>query len=755
MKYTKIGILFLIFFSIYTFTFSQIKLEDWKAHTSLVYTQAIEFDNNGKIWVATSGGVYSVNIDGSGITTYHNIKQMLDIDISSIKFNPKTEEIYFGSKNGYIEILDKNGNWSHITDIINQNFSDPIINDIAFYGNKAFFGGGFGLAVFDTKKKVFDETVRRFATFNVNLPVNKIIIENDDIWIATKSGVAKANLNTILSNPSNWTAYPAKEGLFETNIKDIAINNDGVCYALSDKFITKLVNGKFEEYKQSADFYTSLIYTNFTGLIYSNLFGILDSNDRNINIPHPDYIYGVKVFEYSGELLYIIKYQKNGIGIFYKDNYINIIPNSPLSNIARDMDIDNYGNLWIATDEDPNGRGFSKFDGTNWKNFTVKEYPILESDNYHKITVAKDGRILVSNYGKGLLVLEPKNNDYDFKHFDRSNSELLGLSGANDYIVCGKPRIDSKSNIWVPILGNQSLGPVLVAFDKDYHSYAFQNSRNPNKRFFSSLAIDHNSTKWVGGSRVEGIGMFYMNEKGNLDNSNGVYSGFLTQNDYPNMPDNTHSSIEVDKNGYVWIGTPRGLALITNPSSALQNSPSINVRNLNRVIGEQNINYIMIDAQNNKWLATNSGVWIVNFDGSDTIGVINKNNSYLPTNEILSLANNPTTGQIYFGTKYGIYEAKSLFVSPSANYEIKCYPQPFNVKKDKEMIIEGLEEYSDIRIVTLSGTLVKQFFTNSDKALWNGLDTDGNIVSTGIYLMLASSSTSKNSAVQKIAVIND
>jgi ligand-binding sensor domain-containing protein len=754
MKNVRIGIFVLLFMTTNWFAFSLVRLDDWKAHTSLVYTQATEIDNLGRIWVATTGGVYSINIAGTEIEYYRNIGQMLDIDITSIKFNPATEELYIGSKNGYLDILDNEGNWSHITDILNQKFSDPRINDIAFDGDKAYIGGGFGLTVFDTKKKVFDETVRRFADFNTNIPVNRIIIENKNIWIATTSGIASANMNSILSNPDNWNGYPLKSGLFETSIKDIAIDR-GICYAMSDKFITKLVDGKLEEFKQTADIFTSIISTSYTGLQYTTLFSVVDSTNNPIIMQHPDLVYGSKPFIFNNKIGYIVKYQKSGIGIYYDGDFHHFLPDSPLSNVSRDLAVDNDGNLWIATDEDPNGRGIAKFDGISWQNFTTKLYPVMGGDNYYKITVSPDGRIAAGNYGNGLLVIEPKDNDFVFKHFNRANSALTGLSGAEDYIVCGKPRFDSKNNIWVPILGNESIGPALVAFDSEYKSYGYQNTRNSNQRFFSSLAIDFYGTKWVGGSRIEGLGMLYYNEKGKFDNSLGSYSGFITQSDYPNMPDNTHSSIEVDKNGFVWIGTPRGLAVISNPGSVTQNTPTVNVRNLNRLIGEQSINYIMVDAQNNKWLATNNGVWVINSDGSDTVGVINKSNSFLPTNEIISLGYNSITGQIYFGTKLGIYEAKSLSVQPSSEYSIKCYPQPFNTTKEKELIIEGLEEFSDLRIVSLSGSLVKQFFTNSKKTIWNGKDDNGNIVPSGVYLILATSSTTKHSSVQKIAVVND
>ncbi|MBX3043573.1 MAG: hypothetical protein KIT33_03330 [Candidatus Kapabacteria bacterium] len=750
ISFLTVGLIFIFNISLH----SQLRLDNWKAHTSLVNTRSVDIDNSGRIWVASTGGLYTIDTDANNFKVFRNIDEMLDINISVVKIHPHSGNVYAGSENGYLDIYDENIGWTHITDIFSQRFSNPGINDIAFHGNKAYIAGGFGLAVFNIDRMVFEETIRRFSNFNTNNPVNRILIDNGNIWIATTNGIASANLNSQLANPANWNGYRSNPGLFETSIIDIAIY-DGITYAMSEKFITRLVNDTLREYRSTQDRYTS-IYSDESGFAYSTIFGMLDFEDRLIEIPNPEsFVNGFLPYNKAGKSGYIVIYNNNGIGIFLNGNFIHYLPDSPLLNVSTDLEVDKNGNLWIATDIDPNGRGFAKFDGKTWENFTVNKYPEIKGNNYHKITAAPDGRIIVSNYGTGLLVLEPQGNEYNFRTFDTSNSKLYGLANAAGYLVCGKARVDNSGNIWVPILGNQSQGPAIVAFDKEYNSYGYTNPRNSNQRFFSSLAIDFFGTKWVGGSRIEGVGMMYVNENGSLSNpANQQHRGFLTQNDYPNIPDNTHSHIETDKAGFVWIGTPRGLAVISNPSTVVSSQVNINVRNLNRLIGEQNINYIMVDAQNNKWLATNNGVWVINADGSDTLGNINRSNSPLPTDEILSIGYNEITGQVYLGSKSGIYEAQSLFLQPATSFDIKCYPQPFNLSSDNEMVIDGLEEFSDIRIVTPAGALVKKFLVNSRKTIWDGRDENGNRVPNGVYLVLATSSSTKHSAVQKIAVVS-
>jgi flagellar hook assembly protein FlgD len=61
---------------------------------------------------------------------------------------------------------------------------------------------------------------------------------------------------------------------------------------------------------------------------------------------------------------------------------------------------------------------------------------------------------------------------------------------------------------------------------------------------------------------------------------------------------------------------------------------------------------------------------------------------------------------------------------------------------------------SEIKILTINGELVRTLNTQSKKTFWDGKDYTGKYVQSGIYLLVAKSLTTKESAVHKIAVIN-
>ena len=70
------------------------------------------------------------------------------------------------------------------------------------------------------------------------------------------------------------------------------------------------------------------------------------------------------------------------------------------------------------------------------------------------------------------------------------------------------------------------------------------------------------------------------------------------------------------------------------------------------------------------------------------------------------------------------------------------------------MTIEGLVKNSDIKILTISGKLVKQFTSPGGRvAYWDGRDNSGNLVSSGIYLVVAYDTEGNNVTTGKVAVL--
>ena len=259
------------------------------------------------------------------------------------------------------------------------------------------------------------------------------------------------------------------------------------------------------------------------------------------------------------------------------------------------------------------------------------------------------------------------------------------------------------------------------------------------------IGIDAADTKWAAGSS----GLLWFNER-----SQGARWGRITTAN-STLTDNDISAFAVDRNGMLWMGSgTAGLSVISFPSLVLRPSPSIPGISRLRLLRDQVINDIIVDPQNNKWVATNSGVWILTEDGGDTIGYINKKRyPALLSDEIKSLALDPISGTVYIGTIQGMNSVQTLSIQPAEAFSLTAYPQPFHPSVDAHVVIDGLEADARLKITTLDGVLVRSLETLSRKALWDGRDERGEYVQSGVYLALAVSQSNTSTAVTKILVI--
>ncbi|MCX6148452.1 MAG: hypothetical protein NTW25_14560 [Candidatus Kapabacteria bacterium] len=169
---------------------------------------------------------------------------------------------------------------------------------------------------------------------------------------------------------------------------------------------------------------------------------------------------------------------------------------------------------------------------------------------------------------------------------------------------------------------------------------------------------------------------------------------------------------------------------------------------------ELNVRQIMIDALNNKWIATTKGIYVMNPDGTEVIAIFNSSNTPIPVNDVYSMANDPQTGEVYFGTSKGLYVANSLSIQPVDSYGIDCYPQPFKRLTDEYLTIDGLAISTEIKITTLDGELIKSLKTESKKMIWDGKNEKGELAKSGVYMIIANSGTIENKEVAKFMIVD-
>ncbi|MBS1536585.1 MAG: hypothetical protein JST20_02405 [Bacteroidetes bacterium] len=745
MKYL-IGLLFLI---VSTYAVSaQIRLDNWKTYSSLNNVRAATLDESGHIWVATSGGVFRYDTTTKETIEFRNINALLSLDATAIAYNPINKSIYVGMFDGGIDIIDKNLNFKHITDIRYQTtLTRRRINDFLFVGNKVYVAGDFGLIDFNENNAPGDD-VQKLGTFEKNTPILKINILRDSIWAATPLGIAYAPLSSpSLKDPKAWNTITSSNGLFPNSnvIGMVILNND--LYIAQSSGMVKYSSGVITPIPGLSNLSDLGAITSISAsnkLVYYvdsyALFSVAENGNVVRLLQSPDVITGHTT---SGNLVFPF-YKLNGMGIIRGSGISKIILNTPISNLFLNITVDTKGSLWSTTNYD-NSQGFTLYSNGNWTSFTTTTKPQLKGNGYFRISSLPDGSTWAGCWGCGVTRIE---NDSVITIFNETNSSLAGIKDVPTFILAGEAASDRNGTVWITNLRNDNPTPVLVAKNTKGDWFGFTNESVVSKHTFQSISVDFSSTKWLGSS--DGDGLVYFYEKSTLSAKDDDIWGKVTSSNSA-LPDNAINAIVVDKNGALWIGTPSGIAVMFTPSTVQRNSLPF-VQKINS-LSNQVINDIAVDALNNKWVATNEGVFVLNDDGSSVLGIINATNSPLISNQVKSVAVDELSGKVYFGTEVGLSEVTTLSQRPLEEYAIVCFPQPFAPETDGELVIEGLAAESSIRILSVDGTLIRALDTKSRRTVWDGRTENGELAPTGVYIVKANSTLNNSGSLAKIAVI--
>ena len=286
-----------------------------------------------------------------------------------------------------------------------------------------------------------------------------------------------------------------------------------------------------------------------------------------------------------------------------------------------------------------------------------------------------------------------------------------------------------------------------------WHHFKVPSEINLTLQFHFNLVVDQFDTKWYSSTDSKRSGLFFFNENTTLTNTADDISGFFSTSNGLNS--NSISAIALDKRGELWVGSNFGVNIISNLGSLSSSGSSLRISSVFS-LRQQSINCIAVDPLNQKWIGTNQGLLLVNSDGSKLLTTLNTANSALLSDIITSIAINENTGEIFVGTDNGLTSFFTTAVKPATTFsELFTYPSPFFIGNgNNELIIDGLIKDSDIKILTISGKLLKEFSSPGGRiASWDGKDQSGNYVSSGVYIIVAFDKDGNNVTTGKVAVI--
>jgi len=363
-----------------------------------------------------------------------------------------------------------------------------------------------------------------------------------------------------------------------------------------------------------------------------------------------------------------------------------------------------------------------------------------------------------------MLVVE---NDEASVLWDDTNSGLEDLyqdGDPNSSIRINGAAFDNRGNFWI---SNSWVPNRLKKLDPNGNWDEFDLSSiitNSVALGLTELVVDKTGSIWMGSRRN---GALVYNESGDRKRA------LITESTKGSLPDINVRTLAVDRNNRVWIGTQKGLVVYAGAGSVFDADiydaqPVIIDDNgiPKKLLGEQPVNSIAIDGAENKWFGTDTGgVLGTNPSGSQTLYNFNKDNSPLPSNSVLKIKIDDSSGKVFFATDKGIVAFNSE-VAPFGETLEEVYAFPNPAKKEHDFItIDGrngshLPKGTNVKILDIAGRLVHE--TNVDigqeirggKVIWNKTNLRGRKVASGVYIVLLTSPDKSETASTKIAIIN-
>jgi len=732
------------FFAMMLFASSNIFTQEigvWKNYTDMRNVREISLSGNN-IWAATEGGVFKYDLTAGNFDSFTKSEGLSSQNITAMDID-ESGNIWVGAQEGFINIYNTS-NYSviKILDIASTDKTLKQINNILINGNNVYVATDFGLSVINSQTFTFNETVLKFGTFVSETKVNKISI-GSTIYVTTEAGIAVLKQGaTNLSAPESWATYSLGSQIDAGEVYEV-LEFQGSLVASTDEGVFRLNNNVWEVFLfNRQDIKDLSVNGNFLYVLLANsLYKITGFGDESL-YNNPNTVFNSMIIK-DDQNIFISS--TNGIKYLKNNNVEEIIPNGPGSNSFQSLAVDSEGNLWAGSGKDLFGAGIFKFNGNEWTNYTSTSNPELITNAYHKAYAAPNGKVYLSNWGNGFAEYE----NGIFTSYNSTNTDLIGVSENTNFIAIDAIQNDANNNTWIINFRSNNAKPLSVhTAGGEWHHFSFPSPSINSAEECILLAIDRNNTKWFAVEKGT-VGLYYYNEKNTFTNLSDDSFGYINASNGLNASD--VKAIVVDKRGEIWIGTSVGVNVIVNPSS-----PTTGIRNV-LPIRFESITCIAVDPVNQKWVGTQNGIFVLTSDGVRVVAEYSSSNSPLPTNTIRSITFDEKKGIAYIGTDFGLSTLTTSSIQPAEQFnDLFVFPNPLIIdgQTNTQITIDGLIQDSNIKIISIAGNLIREFASPGGRvAFWDGRDKNGDLVPSGVYIIVAYDQEASNVAKTKVAVV--
>jgi hypothetical protein len=735
----------------------------WREH--LPYNSTIDVTSSPtRVYAATPYSIFSVELNGNDIERMSRVTGLSETGISTIRFDAAANKLIIAYTNSNLDIIE-GGTIHNIPDIKRDNIpGDKTIYQIYPFEGKYYLSTGLGVIIIDgTLYEVKDSWF--IGNGGTLTRVNAFVADATFFYAATAEGLKRIpRNNSDPANAASWELLSGTAGLPPGAVEKV--------FLLQQKLIAQ-VQDVFYSWNGNAwtQFYSGWPVVNSNvdddRLLVCERLG---NGDSRVVIVRPDgsverILAQPGIISLPRQAIIInneswVADQFGGLSRFSGASVEQFKPNSPES-VASGALL-HYNNVFYAAAGEVNDSWNYQYNGNGifvlkngiWENINRFKYPLLDTV-LDIITLAVDRRdetLWAGSFGGGLVHIRPGPVFTIYKQ--GVLGETVGDPGS--FRVAGLA-FDRDNNLWISNYGAQQ---PLVLRKADGSWLRFTIPFFLVENALSQLLVDSWNYKWI--VSPKGNGLICFDHGASIDNTGddrwkifrrGVGSG--------NLPSDEVFCIAEDKNGYIWVGTADGIAVIQCGDQVFSAQgceaiwPVVQQGNFADYLfrGEE-VRSIAVDGADRKWVATRNGVWLVNATGEKIVYHFNETNSPLLSSDVRQISIDGKTGEVFFATAKGIISFRSTATEGNANNDdILIYPNPVPPGYSGTIGIRGLVNNAIVKITEMDGRLVYQSRALGGQFTWDGRDYRGRKIASGVYLILVTDEEKKEKKMSRIVFL--
>lgn len=686
---------------------SQIPVGSWRIHPSYLDGGYLTGSNQTVFSQGTSSLFYfsASDLEPKTLTIMDGLYSQT---FSASAFNQESKKLAVAYQDGTVDLVGER-NVQRLTSIRdNPLILNKAVKNVKSIGGLIYLTGGFGVAVLDPMRAAFVFSYINIGPDGSSLEVLDIDEDSGFYYLATSIGLLIGDKNNNLNDFRNWN-------LQNTNIhggfRKLAVYR-GLVYLVGADNLAYILEEGTLNWIVGTDEVVSLKKIG-DQLYFSDLNSIYQVGEGGSFLLYYHHE-GEEIFDFhiGGENVFICQVGK---GVLKASSNEMISPNGPSSSV-NSFHWDKNGTWAFPT-------GF-RLGGT----------PFLSEGNV--TSVLKEGVWLEANTPEDVI---SKTVFRDFDYFGTVGKGLwkvsegsllqIDLPGTAQNTSIGALQVQNESTLWVAVFEN--FGSLYkITANGDVSQVEVQGLQFPRK-----IIADIAGNLWIlqcppiGQNRIR-----VFNESTGL---NRLLTNAVNQGGLPNA---AIRDMDLDLEGNLWVGTSNGVfyfpfVQFVNPNSPI--NPIFPIFENRPLMSGVSVTAILVAPDQTKWIGLErEGLWQFSELGDEKLGHFTRDNSPLVSGLIQSLAFDQVSGELLIVQPNAAYSFRTKSMASFESFsKLKIYPNPVRPDFSGYLSIEGLTDFSQVKITNSAGRVVYGSQVRGGKITWNIMEGLIGRPGPGVYMV--------------------